>query len=408
MRIIHRFGLRVTDQERKPFQEIGLDLPEGVMLPGGGALIAFEVTEDDPRWNDVLTVLGERKKLDLVWTEFSPVELNAATFLVMHAKSPIGYPQPEKQLGYLDATYDLTNRCVRCGVGLKQKAPFRFKSAPTLRNKSIFQLYWILDDFFATTEIWESVFKPLGIGGSHPVVNKTGAEIQSVVQLDIQSVCDVNTEGFDPQDCSVCGRRKYKFLSRGYCPEPVANDFAMAKSSQYFGEGTFARKLVIVSDELYRKIKESDVKGVEFYPCSGAWIQTIDYAQLKDEPLTIRPTRVSKALLTGGRLKIVELIKTLEDEVNNGGFDQFFYNSAGDNTAEIIRALETIGAGSMADIVKRAAAKFPGGMPPKDRFRRQDILLEIFPERDAFEEMDGEFYEYPDDLADLLQKYVSD
>jgi hypothetical protein len=103
--------------------------------------------------------------------------------------------------------------------------------------------------------------------------------------------------------------------------------------------------------------------------------------------------------------EVVALIDALEDEVNNGGFHQFFYNSAGDNTMETIQALEVVGALTMADIVKRAAAKFPGKMPPKDRFARQDILLGLFPNAAAFRELDEEFYGYPDDLSRLLAKY---
>ena len=57
---------------------------------------------------------------------------------------------------------------------------------------------------------------------------------------------------------------------------------------------------------------------------------------------------------------VADLIETLEGEVNNGGFDQFFYNSAGNNTADTILALQAIGAARTADIVKRAAAMFPG------------------------------------------------
>ncbi len=105
------------------------------------------------------------------------------------------------------------------------------------------------------------------------------------------------------------------------------------------------------------------------------------------------------------RLKIEGLIESLEAEVNNGGFDQFFYNSAGDDTADIIRALEMIGASRMAGIVVRAAAKFPGGTPPSDRFQRQKLLQQVSPESDAFEELDAEFYGYPDDLSDLLARY---
>ncbi len=405
MRIIHRFGFRLTDEERAPFQEIGIDLPEGVRL-AGDALVAFEIAEDDSRWSDVRTVLGNRKKMDLVWTEFSLIELEAAEFLVMHTKSPMGYPQPEKYPGYLTATYDLTDFCEFCALGLQQKAPFRFKRSPTLRSKTMFQLYWIPDEFFAPFVVWESLFKPLGIGARHPVINKTGATIGSVVQLDIQKECDVRTESLDPLDCAKCGRRKYKFPLRGYCPEPATKDFEMAKSSLCFGEGAFANRLVVVSRALRRRIREAGVTGVEFFPCAGNWINTLDPAQLKNES-PIRKRTISKASLTPEQLRIVELIESLENEVNNGGFDQFFYNSAGDDTSEIIQALKTVRAVKMASIVTRAAAKFPVRMPPKDRARRQDVLLRVSPDGDAFAALDDAFYQYPDDLADLLRKYVS-
>jgi hypothetical protein len=103
--------------------------------------------------------------------------------------------------------------------------------------------------------------------------------------------------------------------------------------------------------------------------------------------------------------KVAELIDELEAEVNNGGIHQYFYNSAGDNTAETIQALEAIGALRMADIMRRAAGRFPGGAPPKERLARQDVLLDYFANIEVFQDLDDEFYEYPDKLADLLKKY---
>ncbi len=98
---------------------------------------------------------------------------------------------------------------------------------------------------------------------------------------------------------------------------------------------------------------------------------------------------------------IKELIDDLEAEINNGGFEQFFFNSAGDYTEETIQALVKIGANHTADIVNKAASKFPDGMPPKDRDNRQELLEEVSPESDAFEELDEEFLAYEDDLASL-------
>jgi hypothetical protein len=105
--------------------------------------------------------------------------------------------------------------------------------------------------------------------------------------------------------------------------------------------------------------------------------------------------------------EVVDLIDMLEGEVNNGGFHQFFYNSAGDKTFETIQALEIVGAFKMAEIVKRAAQIFPSGMLPKDRFKRQAILLKLYPKAEAFRDLDEEFYDYPDKLADLVAKYKS-
>jgi YD repeat-containing protein len=116
-------------------------------------------------------------------------------------------------------------------------------------------------------------------------------------------------------------------------------------------------------------------------------------------------TEVGKNQLSMG--EVVDLINALEGEVNNGGFHQYFYNSAGDRTAETIQALKIIGAVVMADIVKRAAQKFPYGMPPKNRFERQDVLLETYPNAEAFQALDDEFYQYPENLAALVTKYKS-
>src|SRR5437879_8408232 len=94
------------------------------------------------------------------------------------------------------------------------------------------------------------------------------------------------------------------------------------------------------------------------------------------------------------------LVGALQAEVNNGGFEQFFFNSAGDRTREIIEALSAIGAPHTASIVGRAAAKFPGGLPPEDRFARQRLLLErVSPDSDAFSEEDAAFLEHREEIG---------
>lgn len=108
-----------------------------------------------------------------------------------------------------------------------------------------------------------------------------------------------------------------------------------------------------------------------------------------------------------GLQEVVDLVIELEDEVNNGGFHQYFNNSSGDHSAETVLALDAIGAKAMADILRHAMARFPGDGPPKDREARLDILWGVFPETHEFDDLDNEFFAYPDDLSALLAKYRS-
>lgn len=106
-------------------------------------------------------------------------------------------------------------------------------------------------------------------------------------------------------------------------------------------------------------------------------------------------------------LQISELIDELESQVNNGGFDQFFFNSSGCNVLLIIEALEAVSASKTAAIVRRAASKFPSGTPPQDRTLRQEQLRQISPDCDAFEVEDKEFFAYVEDISALVSSYVS-
>ncbi len=102
---------------------------------------------------------------------------------------------------------------------------------------------------------------------------------------------------------------------------------------------------------------------------------------------------------------VVDLVWQLEDEVNNGGFHQFFNNSSGDSTRETIDALEEIGAKVFSDILRRAASRFPGRMPPKDPGERLAALWSKFPRTDEFRDLDTQFLAYPEDLSSLIDAY---
>ena len=97
------------------------------------------------------------------------------------------------------------------------------------------------------------------------------------------------------------------------------------------------------------------------------------------------------------------LVQDLEDEVNNGGFHQYFFNTAGDNALDTVLALEHIGASYTASILRAAIAMFPNGFLGHSRDERQELLWSIAPETTEFANLDTQFLEYKEDLAGLSE-----
>jgi hypothetical protein len=97
----------------------------------------------------------------------------------------------------------------------------------------------------------------------------------------------------------------------------------------------------------------------------------------------------------------------LEAEVNNGGFEQFYTNSAGDNAAATVKALREIGATEVAAIAEEANHVFPPPGPPADRTDRAVALARLGDVADgAFDALDERFYHHTENLDDLLLRFV--
>ena len=93
---------------------------------------------------------------------------------------------------FRQASYDLGQFCERCGVGLKQTAPFQMIGEPKWGKRGILQLNWVFDQFFATPGIWASVFDPHGVA-SRVVTDTKGRELKTVVQLVAREEIDIAT-----------------------------------------------------------------------------------------------------------------------------------------------------------------------------------------------------------------------
>jgi hypothetical protein len=106
--------------------------------------------------------------------------------------------------------------------------------------------------------------------------------------------------------------------------------------------------------------------------------------------------------------KVFVSVWELESEVNNGGFLQYFSNSSGDNAANCAWALEKIGALKVVALAKQALSVFENGNPSADSTIRQSQVQNFSGEQKEFlDELDQQFFKYPDNLTKLLHDFVT-
>ena len=105
--------------------------------------------------------------------------------------------------------------------------------------------------------------------------------------------------------------------------------------------------------------------------------------------------------------RIFYVTQSLEMEVNNGGFSQFFFNSSGNFANELVSAFTAIGAIETATICQKAISAF-GRDIPVDRDEREEMLEELESDEIAeiLTECDNAFYEYKDNLNELNYNFA--
>jgi hypothetical protein len=101
-------------------------------------------------------------------------------------------------------------------------------------------------------------------------------------------------------------------------------------------------------------------------------------------------------------------LRWLYVEVNNGGFDQFFFNYAGNLAGDALRGLEVLGAQGMANTLQRAMSIFPGGVVPSDQNERREFMCNSLTDehKELLESLDTEFYESVEPVSDMLAAYI--
>lgn len=92
-------------------------------------------------------------------------------------------------------------------------------------------------------------------------------------------------------------------------------------------------------------------------------------------------------------------------EVNNGGHDQFYYNSTGIVWRDAIECFDAIGATEISEIIKSSATRL-GGSPSLDRNERNEALEKLEPK---FDDLDDRFYKLESqiDIEKLIKVFIS-
>lgn len=98
----------------------------------------------------------------------------------------------------------------------------------------------------------------------------------------------------------------------------------------------------------------------------------------------------------------------LEAEVNNGGYNQYFWNSSGEFALEAVEGFEAIGAEKNAILLKNAINIAIKELPQMKKFRDEGTL-QAFSEsykHTALNDLDDVFFKYEENLSNLRIKYI--
>jgi hypothetical protein len=270
-------------------------------IAGADKLLAWDcfdllVYEDDPKW-PLLSKLAAEHNVR-IWHSpiFSTDDIASAPWLFAHATADAGYPQPEKDFGYLSATFDLSNCCDRCCIGKAQVRPFRLRGEPKSKRAHFFAPQWAHQIIFARHEVRE-VLDAHGVSGAQylpPIAHRKGVPLQSIVQIlpttalrdglvavvqeqvacspndkEMQSILTI-AERRGTGRYGYCGRIKYHVPYKRRLVHYSHGAFARAPdivlSAEWYGSGGAAYQQVIVSNRVAQLVLAHKWKGLELEP----------------------------------------------------------------------------------------------------------------------------------------------
>jgi hypothetical protein len=105
----------------------------------------------------------------------------------------------------------------------------------------------------------------------------------------------------------------------------------------------------------------------------------------------------------------VYAVQGMSREVNNGGFEQFFFNSSGELAFDLVPGLQAMGSRENLLIARRAVGRFgkPQSLAEETRHAHLEKLIEGGGEEGVWTDLDDEFYDNPEDLEKMILDYIA-
>jgi hypothetical protein len=273
MKILHRISLNsgAHADEFSSVEKLGIR-HQLLPIPGGAALVVFEMDEADPRWPQVAEFVRRRSLPDMVDTQFTDQEILDAEWVRLVPGFEQGYPQPEEDMAWKRIVYD--QECPKCGVGYRQKAPFRLAKEPRLGRHDFMSLFWA-ETVFCTPKVIQALVAAeiRGYEAWRPIIHSSGQPSQTVYQLVVSNVAKpglAKEDKLQPEWCWRCRTTKYRSHLRGYMHlqrKALRHDVDMLLTHEWFGSGRFGGyREVLVTNRVARLVLENRWRGVVLKP----------------------------------------------------------------------------------------------------------------------------------------------
>jgi hypothetical protein len=265
MKIMYRFTFLWSEDRGRQLESLGLtvEAPKGQGEHGIGVAYADEGMEG---WSTACSLVREWEGGVRESTEFSEEEVELADYCVLRGLHYSGYPQPEADFAFAEATYQ--GYCSQCGTSLGQVAPFKVRKSLKWGRNSFLSLFWVVDQYFMPTAVWQAHLAPLGVL-ANPVHDTKGQVLDGIVQLKVDVRASLDLEDVRGEFCPACGREKFPAHNRGFYPSPISPpELPIFRTAQYFGHGRIGANEVVVRSDVASAITSAKMKGAYLWPCA--------------------------------------------------------------------------------------------------------------------------------------------